>query len=48
VAFAIFENWDFKFTVESSAANLFNSWEIQMANYLHETTIGSKEFRVSL
>jgi hypothetical protein len=47
-AFAIFEKWDFKFTVDSSAANLFNSWEIQMANYLHETTIDSKEFRVSL
>jgi acyl-homoserine lactone acylase PvdQ len=27
-AFAIFEKWDFKFTVDSSAANLFNSWEI--------------------
>jgi penicillin amidase len=47
-ALSIFEEWDFKFTTNSVAANLFNTWENTMALYLHETTIGSKEVRVSL
>lgn len=47
-AFTIFEDWDFKFTTNSVAANLFTTWENTMALYLHETTIGSQEVRLSL
>lgn len=47
-ALSIFEEWDFKFTTNSVAANLFTHWENTMALYLHETTIGSKDVRLSL
>ena len=40
-AFSIFEDWDYKFTTSSVAANLFVTWENTMALYMHETTIGS-------
>lgn len=48
IAFDIFEKWDHKFTLDSTAATLFTEWENTMAAYFHETTIGSKDVRVSL
>lgn len=46
-AIQIFDNWNYKFDVESSAASLFASWEMQMSIYLHETTVSSIDMRKS-
>jgi len=35
----IFSTWDFRFSVDSSAAAIFMAWEHAMANLMHETKI---------
>lgn len=47
-ALSIFNNWDYKFGLESSAATLFMAWENAMSYYFHETTIDSSDVRLSL
>jgi acyl-homoserine lactone acylase PvdQ len=46
-AIHLFDNWNFKFDVESSAASLFTVWESKIGEYLHETTVPSADMRKS-
>jgi acyl-homoserine lactone acylase PvdQ len=46
-AIHIFDNWNFKFDVESSAASLFSVWESKIVENLHETTVPSIDMRRS-
>ena len=46
-AIHLFDDWNFKFDVESSAASLFTVWESKIGEFLHETTIPSVDMRRS-
>lgn len=41
----MFKGWDFKFSIESSAASLLEEWELQLATYMHNVMIVQKEVR---
>ena len=46
-AIHIFDDWNFKFDVESSAASLFTVWESKICELMHETTVPSIDMRRS-
>lgn len=48
LAFDLFGDWDYRFTLESQAATVFSAWEQQIGKFLHETTLDSPDVRASL